>query len=231
MYPIFSTVNLQTRLRRTKNFFLMGLRMGAAMVCLLVLPALLAGVAGRVGRAHGGRGRGRWRGVWRVGSLGAGPAGLRVARDLLAVLDLFVDADGEEPEDALREAHFTLYLGDARGGRPEKEVVVRGFGPLLDDVGEAAAAHRLVLLYGRAVVDEELAELFDDGLGSRLVLLGDDEQDHVVLALRIRGGHEGLLLLDRAGVRRSRGAAVDLWSGAEPRLWFSSPRRIPRANG
>src|ERR1035437_3515843 len=34
MYPIFSTVNLQTRLRRTKNFFLMGLRMGAAMVCV-----------------------------------------------------------------------------------------------------------------------------------------------------------------------------------------------------
>jgi hypothetical protein len=31
-------VNLQTRLRRTKNFFLMGLRMGAAMVRVSCFP-------------------------------------------------------------------------------------------------------------------------------------------------------------------------------------------------
>src|SRR5450756_1404409 len=186
MYPIFSTVNLQTRLRRTKNFFLMGLRTGWAMLCLLILPASLAAdVAGRLGRGRGGRGRR----VRRVGHLGTRPARLGVARHLQAVLDLLVDPDGEETQDALRKAHLALDFGDTGRRRPKQEVVVRRLGPLLDRVREAAAAHRLVLFDRRAVVDEELAELVDDGEGSGLVLFGDDEKDHVVLALRIRGGH------------------------------------------
>src|SRR5450759_1790819 len=212
MYPIFSTVNLQTRLRRTKNFFLTGLRTGAAIVFLLILPASLGtGVAGRLGRRHGGGSGGRT-GIWRFGRLGARAARLRVARHLQAVLDLLVDPHGEEPQDVFREPHLALHLGDARRGRPEQEVVVRRLGPFLDGVGEAAASHRLVLLDRRAVVDEELAELVDDGEGSRLVLFGDDEKDHVVLALRVWGGH---------GVSSFWIAPV--FAGREARLWTTGP--------
>src|SRR5664279_500807 len=220
MYPIFSTVNLQTRLRRTKNFFLTGLRTGAAIVFLLILPASLgAGVAGRLGRGHGGGSGGRT-GVRRFGRLGARAARLRVARHLQAVLDLLVDPNGEEPQDVFREPHLALHLCDACRGRPEQEVVVGRLGPFLDGVGETAASHRLVLLDRGAVVDEELAELVDDGEGSRLVLFGDDEKDHVVLALRVRGGHGVSSFWIAPVYARSRGAAVDLRSGAGPRLWF-----------
>src|ERR1019366_6480222 len=198
-----------TRLRRTKNFFLMGLRTGWAMVCLLILSASLAAeVAGRLGRGRGGRGRR----VRRVGHVGTRPARFGVARHLEAVLDLLVDPDGEEPQDALRKAHFALDFGDTGRRCPEQEVVVRRLGPLLDGVGETAAAHRLVLFDRRAVVDEELAELVDDGEGSRLVLFGDDEKDHVVLALRIRGGH---------GV--SSFWIAPAFAGREARPWTSGP--------
>src|ERR1039457_2554394 len=118
----------------------MGLRTGAAIVFLLILPASLgAGVAGRFGRGHGGGSRGRT-GIRRFGRLGARAARLRVARHLQAVLDLLVDPNREEPQDVFREPHLALHLGDARRGRPEQEVVVRRLGPLLDGVGQAAGA-------------------------------------------------------------------------------------------
>jgi hypothetical protein len=104
------------------------------------------------------------------------------------VLDLLVHADGEEAEDVLREPHLALDLGDRLGLGSEEEVVVGRLGLLPDRVGETAAAHRLVLLEGGTLLDEELAELLHDGESALLVLVGDDQEDEVVLALWGNGG-------------------------------------------
>ena len=85
--------------------------------------------------------------------------------------------------------------------------MVGRLGLLVDLVGEPAAADRLVLVDDGAHVDEELAELFDDGRDPLLVLLGDDQEDQVVEAFRGFGHVSSLRIAGRAREARPIGRA------------------------
>ena len=88
--------------------------------------------------------------------------------------------------------------------------MVGRLGLLVDLVGEATAAHRLVLFEDGAEVRQELAEFLDDLGGSLLVLLGDDQEDQVVETLRGFGHESSLRIAGQAREARPVGRAKGL---------------------